>query len=81
MIAELRRAVAHCAHALDELNVPEPEAVLTEDTTYSFTMPGLGVLGPATRRAAVLDFVRDGHTAARSACVGRAVDGGSPGSP
>ncbi|EPH43859.1 nuclear transport factor 2 family protein [Streptomyces aurantiacus] len=38
MIAELRQAVAKCAHALDELNVPELEAVLTEDTTWTFTM-------------------------------------------
>lgn len=43
MIAELQQAVAHYAHALDELNVPELEAVLTEDTTWTFTMPGQGV--------------------------------------
>ena len=63
MIAELQQAVAKYAHALDELNVPELEAVLTEDTTWTFTMPGRGVLGPVAGRAAVLDFVRDGHTA------------------
>lgn len=63
MIAELQQAVAHYAHALDELNVPELEAVLTEDTTWTFTMPGQGVLGPVAGRAAVLDFIRDGHTA------------------
>ncbi|MDX3454693.1 nuclear transport factor 2 family protein [Streptomyces sp. ME02-8801-2C] len=63
MIAELRQVVAHYAHALDELNVPELEAILTEDTTWTFTMPGQGVLGPVSGRAAVLDFVRDGHTA------------------
>jgi hypothetical protein len=43
--------VAKYAHALDELNVPELEAVLTEDTTWTFTMPGqaLGgeLVGPA----------------------------------
>jgi len=63
VIAELQQAVANYAHALDELNVPELEAVLTEDTTWTFTMPGRGVLGPVAGRAAVLDFVRDGHTA------------------
>ncbi|MER7819745.1 nuclear transport factor 2 family protein [Streptomyces sp. NPDC096153] len=70
MIAELRQAVASYAHALDELNVPEPETVLTEDTTWTFTMPGQGMLGPVAGRrspvagrAAVLDFIRDGHTA------------------
>ena len=63
MIAELQQAVANYAHALDELNVPELEAVLTEDTTWTFTMPGQRVLGPVAGRAAVLDFVRDGHTA------------------
>lgn len=63
MIAELQQAVANYAHALDELNVPELEAVLTEDTTWAFTMPGQRVLGPVAGRAAVLDFVRDGHTA------------------
>ena len=61
MIAELQQAVANYAHALDELNVPELEAVLTEDTTWTFTMPGQQVLGPVAGRAAVLDFVRDGH--------------------
>ncbi|MEU6228522.1 nuclear transport factor 2 family protein [Streptomyces sp. NPDC047042] len=61
MIAELQQAVAKYAHALDELNVPELESVLTEDTTWTFTMPGQGVLGPVAGRAAVLDFVRDGH--------------------
>ena len=30
MIAELQQAVANYAHALDELNAPELEAVLTE---------------------------------------------------
>ncbi|MEV2256918.1 nuclear transport factor 2 family protein [Streptomyces sp. NPDC050147] len=63
MIAELQQAVAKYAHALDELNVPELEAVLTEDTTWTFTMPGQRVLGPVAGRAAVLDFIRDGHTA------------------
>ncbi|WP_460060557.1 nuclear transport factor 2 family protein [Streptomyces sp. YKOK-I1] len=62
MIAELQQAVAKYAHALDELNVPELEAVLTEDTTWTFTMPGQAVIGPVAGRAAVLDFVRDGHT-------------------
>ncbi|WP_327280731.1 MULTISPECIES: nuclear transport factor 2 family protein [unclassified Streptomyces] len=57
MIAELQQAVANCAHALDELNVPELEAVLTEDTTWTFTMPGQGVLGPVAGRAAVLDLL------------------------
>ncbi|WP_263103079.1 hypothetical protein [Kitasatospora sp. DSM 101779] len=50
MIAELQQAVAHYAHALDEVNVPEPEAVLSEDTTWTFTMPGQGVLGPGRTR-------------------------------
>lgn len=63
MIAELQQAVANYAHALDELNVPELEAVLTEDTTWTFTMPGQRVLGPVAGRAAVLDFIRDGHAA------------------
>ncbi|MFG2828135.1 nuclear transport factor 2 family protein [Streptomyces sp. NPDC048434] len=63
MIAELQQAVANYAHALDELNVPELEAVLTEDTTWTFTMPGQGVFGPVAGRAAVLDFIRDGHPA------------------
>ncbi|MFJ8637457.1 hypothetical protein [Streptomyces sp. NPDC093568] len=63
MIAELQQAVANCAHALDELNVPEPEAVLTENTICTFTMPGQGALGPVIARAAVLDFVRDGYMA------------------
>ena len=63
MIAELQQAVAHYAHAVDELNVPDLEAVLTEDTTWTFTMPGQGVLGPVAGRAAVLAFIRDGHTA------------------
>jgi ketosteroid isomerase-like protein len=63
VIAELQQAVANYAHALDELNVPELEAVLTEDTTWTFTMPGQAVLGPVAGRAAVLDFIRDGHTA------------------
>ncbi|MER6083824.1 nuclear transport factor 2 family protein [Streptomyces sp. NPDC001833] len=63
MIAELQQAVAHYAHALDELNEPELEAVLTEDTAWTFTMPGQGVLGPVAGRAAVLDFIRAGHTA------------------
>ncbi|MER6537044.1 nuclear transport factor 2 family protein [Streptomyces sp900105755] len=62
MIADLQQAVAHYAPALDELNVPELEAVLTEDTTWTFTMPGQGVLGPVAGRSAVLDFIRDGHT-------------------
>lgn len=63
MIAELQQAVANYAHALDELNMPQLEAVLTEDTTWTFMMPGQGVLGPVTGRTAVLDFIRDGHTA------------------
>lgn len=63
MIAELQQAVANYAHALDELNVPELEAVLTEDTTWTFTMPGQGVLGRVAGRTAVLDFIRDGYTA------------------
>lgn len=63
MIAEVQKAVADYAHALDELNVPQLEAVLTEDTTWTFTMPGQGVLGPVVGRTAVLDFIRDGHTA------------------
>ncbi|MFJ9909235.1 nuclear transport factor 2 family protein [Streptomyces sp. NPDC101152] len=63
MIAELQQAVANYAYALDELNVPELETVLTEDTTRTFTMPGQGLLGPVAGRAAVLDFIRDGHTA------------------
>ncbi|PBC70278.1 SnoaL-like protein [Streptomyces sp. TLI_235] len=63
MIVELQHAVARYAHALDELNVPELEAVLTEDTTWASTMPGQGVLGLVAGRAAVLDFIRDGHTA------------------
>ncbi|MER7582248.1 nuclear transport factor 2 family protein [Kitasatospora sp. NPDC097691] len=62
MIAELQQAVSNYAHALDEPNVPEPEAVLTEDTTWTFTNPGQGELGPVTGRAAVLDPVRDGYT-------------------
>lgn len=63
MIAELQQAVANYAHALDELNTPALEAILTQDTTWTFTVPGQGVLGPVTGRTAVLDFVRDGHTA------------------
>ncbi|MET8768898.1 nuclear transport factor 2 family protein [Streptomyces sp. NPDC004658] len=63
MIADLQQAVAHYAHALDELNAAELEAVLTEDTTWTFTMPGQGVPGSVAGRAAVLDFIRDGHTA------------------
>ncbi|MER5436030.1 nuclear transport factor 2 family protein [Streptomyces sp. NPDC002588] len=63
MIAELQQAVARYAHALDELNVPELEAVLAEDTTWTFTMPGQRVLGPVSGRTAVLDFIRAGHTA------------------
>ncbi|MDH6554046.1 ketosteroid isomerase-like protein [Streptomyces sp. SAI-117] len=63
MITELQQTVAHYAHALDELNVPELESVLTEDTVWTFTMPGQGLLGPVAGRAAVLDFIRDGHTA------------------
>ncbi|MGW3124421.1 nuclear transport factor 2 family protein [Streptomyces sp. NPDC001107] len=62
MIAELQQTVANYAHALDELNVTELETVLTEDTTWTFTMPGQGMLGPVAGRAAVLDFIRDGHT-------------------
>jgi hypothetical protein len=63
VIAETQQAVAHSAHAVDELNVSELETVLTEDTTWTFTMPGQGVLGPVAGRTAVLDFIRDGHTA------------------
>ena len=63
MIAELQHAVATYAHALDELNVPALEAMLTQDTTWTFTVPGQGVLGPVAGRPAVLDFVRDGHAA------------------
>ncbi|MFI1647554.1 nuclear transport factor 2 family protein [Streptomyces avidinii] len=63
MIAEVQQVVANYTHALDELNVPELEAVLTEDTTWTFTMPGQGVLGPVAGRAEVLDFIREGHTA------------------
>lgn len=50
MIAELQLAVANYAHALDELNVPELEAVLTEDSTWTFTLPGQGVFGPVAGR-------------------------------
>jgi hypothetical protein len=46
--------VSNYAHALDELDVPALEAVLTEDTTCTFTVPGGGVLGPVTGRAVVL---------------------------
>ncbi|MFG1607949.1 nuclear transport factor 2 family protein [Actinoplanes sp. NPDC049265] len=63
MTADLRQVVATYAHALDELDVPGLEAILTEDTTWTFTMPGPRVLGPVTGRAAVLGFVRDGHAA------------------
>ncbi|WP_405705338.1 hypothetical protein [Streptomyces sp. NBC_00069] len=31
---------------------------MTEDTTWTFTIPGQGVLGPVAGRAAVLDFIR-----------------------
>lgn len=63
MIAELQQVVAHYVHALDELDVAQLEAVLTEDTAWTITMPGQKVLGPVTGRAAVLDLIRDGHTA------------------
>lgn len=63
MIAELQQTVAHYAHALDELNVPGLETILTEDTIWTSTMPGQGTFGPVAGRAAVLDFIRDGHTA------------------
>lgn len=63
MIAELQQVVANYAHALDELNLPDLEGILTEDTTWTFTVPGRGVLGPVAGRAAVFDFIRDGHTA------------------
>ncbi|MFE1875758.1 hypothetical protein ACFW9N_33665 [Streptomyces sp. NPDC059496] len=53
MIAEFQQAVVHYAHAPDELNVPELEVVLTQDTTWTSTMPGQGVLGPVAGRAAV----------------------------
>ncbi|MDQ0790453.1 nuclear transport factor 2 family protein [Streptomyces sp. B3I8] len=59
MSAELQQVVAAYAHALDESDVPALEAVLTEDTTWTFTMPGRGALGPVAGRAAVLDFVRE----------------------
>ncbi|MFE9687759.1 hypothetical protein [Streptomyces sp. NPDC006285] len=39
MIAELQQAVAKYAHALDELDVPELEAILTEDTTWLPSRP------------------------------------------
>ncbi|GAA3942696.1 nuclear transport factor 2 family protein [Actinoplanes auranticolor] len=54
---------ANFAHALDELNVPALEAFLAQDTTWTFTVPGRGVLDPVAGRTAVLDFVRDGHAA------------------
>ncbi|RKR87356.1 SnoaL-like protein [Micromonospora pisi] len=63
MITELQHAVENYAHALDELNVPALEAILTQDTTWTFTVPGQGVLGPVAGRTTVLDFVRDGHAA------------------
>lgn len=63
MIAELQHVVANYAHALDELNVPALEAILTQNTTWSFTVPGQEVLGSVSGRTAVLDFVRDGHAA------------------
>ncbi|MCX5215322.1 hypothetical protein OG689_39795 [Kitasatospora sp. NBC_00240] len=37
MIAELQQAVANHAHALDELNMPEPPAVLPEDTSSNWS--------------------------------------------
>ncbi|WP_328793552.1 nuclear transport factor 2 family protein [Streptomyces sp. NBC_00273] len=43
--------------------MPELAAVLTQDTTWTFTMPGRGVLGPVAGRGAVLDLICDGHTA------------------
>jgi ketosteroid isomerase-like protein len=58
-----QHTVAGYAHALDELDVPALEAILTEDTTWTFTVPGQGRLGPVAGRAAVLDFVRAGHAA------------------
>lgn len=61
VIADLQQAVAAYAHALDELDVAGLEAVLTRDTSWTFTMPGKGVLGPVAGREAVLDFVRAGH--------------------
>ncbi|MER7193746.1 hypothetical protein [Streptomyces flaveolus] len=39
MIAELQQAVANSAHALDELNVPRLEGVLTEDTAWKGAAP------------------------------------------
>ena len=63
MTAEPQQTVANYAHALDELDVPALEAILTQDTTWTFTVPGQGVLGPVAGRTAVLDFVRDGHAA------------------
>ncbi|WP_201787180.1 hypothetical protein [Actinoplanes sp. TFC3] len=50
MTAELQHAVANYAHALDELNVSALEAILPQDTTWTFTVPGQGVLGPVAGR-------------------------------
>jgi hypothetical protein len=61
VIADPQQVVANYAHALDELDVPALEAILTQDTTWTFTVPGHGLLGPVAGRTAVLDFVRDGH--------------------
>ncbi|MEU8665090.1 nuclear transport factor 2 family protein [Actinoplanes philippinensis] len=63
MITEPLHAVANYAHALDEPNMPALEAILTQDTTWTFTVPGQGVLGPVAGRTAVLAFVRDRHAA------------------
>ncbi|MEU4129886.1 hypothetical protein [Streptomyces wuyuanensis] len=68
MSAELQQAVANYAHALDELNVPEPETALTEDTTWTFTMPGQGMPGrrsPVAGRAADKATRRQGDKATR----------------
>ncbi|GIE76620.1 hypothetical protein Aph02nite_25700 [Actinoplanes philippinensis] len=63
MTTEPQQVVANFAHALDELNVPALEAILAQDTTWTFTVPGQGVLGPVAGRPAVLAFIRDGHAA------------------
>jgi len=63
LIPELQQAVANYALALDEFNLPGLEALLTQDTTWTFTMPEKGMLGPVTGRQAVLDSVRAGYAA------------------
>jgi hypothetical protein len=54
VIAGLQYAVANYAHALD---VPALKAVLTQDITWTFTVPGQGGPGPVAGRTTVLDFV------------------------